>query len=643
MANLIGGSIEGIDIWDPSQWGFDTTLSASESVYEYETPDGNTVQIIGSGFTYDDQGIPTGGTVEVVQIHDSIGNQIASLVLGDAPFADLAANDFENFWPVLLAGDDVISTGHNADILSGNDGNDMIWGAGGDDTIFGGAGNDTLNGGNGDDTVYGGSGDDTIVFNVEDGDDRIFGGAGEDTVVHNGLTSDWPDLIHISKVAAEDGGIQGGAGGIKTPGGGGGDPRPVDDFKIPDRDGGDTRTVDGLKARTDFSDGGAFFGAKAVGSSDDAFLAYGGGGLDDGALFQFMEQDAALDGAFKNTSKMAGGADFNVLLEVGSSTGNDNPDEPERNEATISDVEFMEINTGNGNDDLDVGDLTGTDMENGRIVYDGGAGSDDLDALGTSTAITYLWRFAEGEGHPGGGTVKFGGSTDDLFHVVDEAHDGLSIDLGLNFIGTAVDVDAGVSGGGFGGDVSLYNVEQMVFDFGNGDDQLVVTEDLGSLYGDTLYANFGGGEASLIVFNHSGRIEAIGGDVHNDFTSGDGNDLLVGGAGHDYIFGAGGNDEIIGGADDDELVGSAGDDTISGGAGGDRFFFEQGSGTDTITDFVAGDAEFDRLDFMAVGTSFKELNITQMGDDTHVQTIHGDTVILENVIATDLNGGDFLF
>ena len=195
MANLTGTNNDGIDIWDPNQWDFDSLISASETIYEYETPDGNTVQIIGSGFTYDEQGNPIGGTVQAMQIHEPGGDQIASLVLGDAPFADLAADDFDNFWEVLLANDDVVVTGHLADIVSGNAGDDLIWGGGGDDTIFGGADNDTLNGENGDDKVYGGAGDDTIIFNVEQGDDRIFGGSGQDTVVHNGLTSDWGDII----------------------------------------------------------------------------------------------------------------------------------------------------------------------------------------------------------------------------------------------------------------------------------------------------------------------------------------------------------------------------------------------------------------------------------------------------------------
>ena len=61
MANLIGGNTVGINMWDWNQWGFDTLTTATDSLYEYETPGGNTVQLIGSDFTYGKYNIPVGG------------------------------------------------------------------------------------------------------------------------------------------------------------------------------------------------------------------------------------------------------------------------------------------------------------------------------------------------------------------------------------------------------------------------------------------------------------------------------------------------------------------------------------------------------------------------------------------------------
>ena len=55
-----------------------------------------------------------------------------------------------------------------------------------------------------------------------------------------------------------------------------------------------------------------------------------------------------------------------------------------------------------------------------------------------------------------------------------------------------------------------------------------------------------------------------------------GNDVIVAGSGNDRIYANGGNDVIAGGA---------GNDTMNGGWGNDTFFFEKGSGNDTISDF----------------------------------------------------------
>ncbi|WP_298494445.1 Hint domain-containing protein [uncultured Maritimibacter sp.] len=59
-------------------------------------------------------------------------------------------------------------------------------------------------------------------------------------------------------------------------------------------------------------------------------------------------------------------------------------------------------------------------------------------------------------------------------------------------------------------------------------------------------------------------------------------------AGGMTLHGRGGDDLIIGSDDNDRLEGGTGDDTITGGGGDDIFVYSAGDGTDTITDFNAG-------------------------------------------------------
>ena len=66
---------------------------------------------------------------------------------------------------------------------------------------------------------------------------------------------------------------------------------------------------------------------------------------------------------------------------------------------------------------------------------------------------------------------------------------------------------------------------------------------------------------------------------------GAGTDTLIGGAGNDELYGEKGNDSLHGGAGSDSLWGGAGDDILTGGGGADIFYYKDGDGNDTITDF----------------------------------------------------------
>jgi Ca2+-binding RTX toxin-like protein len=95
----------------------------------------------------------------------------------------------------------------------------------------------------------------------------------------------------------------------------------------------------------------------------------------------------------------------------------------------------------------------------------------------------------------------------------------------------------------------------------------------------------------------------------------------------------------------DHLYGLAGNDVLFGGNGIDYFAFNTaGFGTDVVLDFAttaAAGANHDYVDFRGLPnlTSFA---INQVGADAYVVTNQG-TVILQNINATTLVVGDFLF
>ncbi len=65
---------------------------------------------------------------------------------------------------------------------------------------------------------------------------------------------------------------------------------------------------------------------------------------------------------------------------------------------------------------------------------------------------------------------------------------------------------------------------------------------------------------------------------------GGGNDLLIGRAGADTLKGGSGEDKLYGGSGNDILEGGKGADTLNGGAGYDTYIWNEGDGSDKITD-----------------------------------------------------------
>lgn len=114
-----------------------------------------------------------------------------------------------------------------------------------------------------------------------------------------------------------------------------------------------------------------------------------------------------------------------------------------------------------------------------------------------------------------------------------------------------------------------------------------------------------------------GNIETLAGieDLFGTFL----NDRFVGNDVANRLYGDAGNDTLSGGAGDDELIGEAGVDRLTGGAGRDTFLFQSPDGLasfgDTITDFVSGTdlLAFDTADFDGMDATLRFRNGTSAG------------------------------
>jgi len=107
----------------------------------------------------------------------------------------------------------------------------------------------------------------------------------------------------------------------------------------------------------------------------------------------------------------------------------------------------------------------------------------------------------------------------------------------------------------------------------------------GNSQDNTIY----GSQNGNLILSGAGDDMVFAGHGATKIQGGDGDDLLVGGASNDILQGFDGHDIIFGGHGNDEITGGKGNDILTGGSGNDTFNFKAGDGSDTITDFTAGD------------------------------------------------------
>ena len=148
--------------------GYSYTRSSSSFVVKYDASGSSRDEFRGTGFTYDAQGIPTGGVVKSYaaildgeRIGYATGVNIGVNSLVAAASTASQSDDFRVLRSAL-SGNDRITGGSGNDRLEGFAGNDILWGRRGADKLLGGTGADTFtfksindsSTGSGRDTIY---------------------------------------------------------------------------------------------------------------------------------------------------------------------------------------------------------------------------------------------------------------------------------------------------------------------------------------------------------------------------------------------------------------------------------------------------------------------------------------------------------
>ncbi len=136
------------------RFGQANQTSASATAVKFNLANGLKLTLVGTGFTFDSAGKPTGGTITGISIFLNNGTtkmqELTGLSVGLEAFHDAAAAyDQYAMARFLMRGNDV---------LKGNAGDQDLSGYTGNDTFIGGSGNDFVTGGEGKDTYDGNGG-----------------------------------------------------------------------------------------------------------------------------------------------------------------------------------------------------------------------------------------------------------------------------------------------------------------------------------------------------------------------------------------------------------------------------------------------------------------------------------------------------
>ena len=299
--------------------------------------------------------------------------------------------------------------------------------------------------------------------------------------------------------------------------------------------------------------------------------------------------------------------------------------------------------------------LSGNDILNGGEGADTLEGGDGIDTASYADSTAGTTVFTSGRGGRGG--EGQGDILNSIENIIGSDHQDQII------LNSSAAVDNTVNAGDGddrirsrdGGADNLYGED--------GDDNIFAGTSSGILDGghgsDNLFGgsgeniiNGGGDDSRDTLFGSSGNDTLSGGGGNDALRGNTGNDILNGGEGNDNLQGGNQNDTLNGDSGIDVLEGGSGNDTLNGGTGNDRltgggsddlFVFENGSGTDRITDFNfgAGD-QIDLSDFGLADFDAVMAIASQSGDDVRINFASGDTLILNDTLMGSLDASDFV-
>ena len=137
------------------------------------------------------------------------------------------------------------------------------------------------------------------------------------------------------------------------------------------------------------------------------------------------------------------------------------------------------------------------------------------------------------------------------------------------------------------------------------------------------------------------------GDDTLNLSASSSNETLLGMTGDDRLTGGSGEDVLVGHEGNDILNGGAGNDTLTGGSENDTFVFDPDFGKDVVTDFVAGAGTEDVIEFRGITNLASYTDVLNSaaddGTDTTITLDTDNSIVLKNVVVSDLSSDDFRF
>ena len=485
--------------------------AATDVVAANGTGSADTIIIAGTGGAYTATGLPYTLAVNQSEVGDTL---LVQAGLG----ADV----------ISAAG---LAAGTSSLTLNGEAGNDIVTGGAGADLLIGGTENDTLTGGPGADQMLGQAGSDIMVWQPGDGSDVMEGGDGSDEAQVVGGNGAEAFVIAANGTRVAFNRV---------------DPSPfaldigtTESLVLLANGGNDTVSTSGsLAALISLTiDGGTGDDVILSGNGSDVIFAGEGNDFVDGN----QSNDIAFLGAGNDVFQwdpgeandtVEGQEDSDTLLFNGSGANENFVVSPNsgRNILTrdvgavtmdLNALEQIIINAGAGTDNIDVNDLTGSDVTNVTVNLAGTIGGTTGDALFDTVDVS---------GTAGANIIEVlgSGSAAAVF--------GLPATVSINQSDvTDLIIVQGLGGNDFIIATSLSSgVVGLLLDGGLGSDTLLGGSGIDSLFGgdgdDVVDGNFGGDTAAL----------GIGNDTFI-WDPGDGSDFVNGDAGQDLLLFNGSN------------------------------------------------------------------------------------------------------